>query len=1300
MKKLFFLTCLVIHITTHAQVKIGDNPTSINGGSLLELESNQTSPNGKGFVPPRVSLTALNSTSPLPSSPALITGTLVFNTNAAVGTGIGLYWWNATTLLWVPAGTGAVSTAWSLTGNTAINPSTNFLGTTDLQPFVLRTNNIERLRVLSGGNVGIGTTTPGSALDVKGAIRLSGSTSGFVGLQPAAAAGSTTYTLPATDGTNGQVLTTNGTGTLSWATASGGGGGSGWLLTGNNGTTPGTNFVGTLDQQSLMFKVGGTQAGFLGVTSSSLTSFGISSSTGGQFSTAIGASAVASANSTTALGYTATASQQFAIAIGVGSQGSGQSGIAIGQSSIGSAQNGIAIGNAASATVNIDNIAIGSGAQASVQNGIAIGPGAKATNQLTAMALGKNANARGQSSTAIGDGAVASAQNSLALGVSATASANNSIAMGNSSLANAVNATAYGAGTQATGGGANAFGNGTIASGINSVAIGSPANATAASSIALGDNSFATAPGAIAFGNGSEARATGSIAIGTSSTIAATGANSLIFGANSTVTANDVTIIGNGITGAGQPNTLILGNAAKRIGIGTLTPTHKVSIVGTNIGDDPLFISKLQAATPAAGDSVLIIKAGSAGIVKAAPFTAFSGGGGGGTVTSFSFANGNGFTGTVTNSTTTPTLSLTLQNATTSQAGQLIAADWNTFNNKVGSITLTTPGSIYTTPVNFTVTNGAATGALSLVNQTANTVLAGPATGVPAAPTFRALVAADIPSLAGNYIQNQTTQQAASNFNISGSGTIGANLSVTGTLTSAGGAASINNNSNFATNINTGTSTGTVTIGGASNNINLPKLNTTAVVLTDASRNLTSTATATANTYLFYNGTNFTWQPSGTTAWSLTGNAGTTAGTNYIGTSDGVDFVVKTANAERMRIVGGATNTGWIRLGAGSAAPRSPVDMVGNFGDKNILTIQNSANNGYSSVDMFNSTGTLTGTFGYANPGVTDGTVANKNYFAIYDKDFLIRTTGNGSGVFYIQNGGNIGINTNNPQAKLDVNGSFRFNGAISINGDAGQNGWALTSSGGGTPYWKQNISLADFAAVYPLTYDTSTGVFGITKATALTDGYISLTDWNLFNSKISSLSLNTPGLIFTSPINFSISNGVATGDLTLVNQDANTVFAGPAGGAPGIPGFRALEAADIPSGSGNYIQNQTTQQAAADFNISGSGTIGTDLSVNGTYKLGASGTVTKTSASFVIPVNITIGTGIGQAQSVVFTMPSALSSTKASVASSPAFDLPNGVLVQYARVSSTTEITLRILNVSGSSQTLTGDFYVTVTEF
>jgi len=78
------------------------------------------------------------------------------------------------------------------------------------------------MTVVYQGNVGVNQRVPGSTLDVKGTLRLSGSTSGYVGFSPAAAAGSTTYTLPTADGTNGQMLSTNGTATLSWATPAAG----------------------------------------------------------------------------------------------------------------------------------------------------------------------------------------------------------------------------------------------------------------------------------------------------------------------------------------------------------------------------------------------------------------------------------------------------------------------------------------------------------------------------------------------------------------------------------------------------------------------------------------------------------------------------------------------------------------------------------------------------------------------------------------------------------------------------------------------------------------------------------------------------------------------------------------------------------------------------------------------------------------------------------------------------------------------------------------------------------------------
>jgi len=60
------------------------------------------------------------------------------------------------------------SGGWSLTGNTGTAPATNFLGTTDAQPLVLRTNNTEQARLDAAGNLGLGTAAPAERLTVQG----------------------------------------------------------------------------------------------------------------------------------------------------------------------------------------------------------------------------------------------------------------------------------------------------------------------------------------------------------------------------------------------------------------------------------------------------------------------------------------------------------------------------------------------------------------------------------------------------------------------------------------------------------------------------------------------------------------------------------------------------------------------------------------------------------------------------------------------------------------------------------------------------------------------------------------------------------------------------------------------------------------------------------------------------------------------------------------------------------------------------------------------------------------------------
>jgi hypothetical protein len=106
----------------------------------------------------------------------------------------------------------------------------------------------------------------------------------------------------------------------------------------------------------------------------------------------------------------------------------------------------------------------------------------------------------------------------------------------------------------------------------------------------------------------------------------------------------------------------------------------------------------------------------------------------------------------------------------------------------VTSVALTVPSflSVAGSPV---TTSG--TFAVTLATQTANTVFAGPGTGSPATPAFRALVAADIPDLSGTYqpLNAKLTAisalaNAAGVLTNNGSGVFSYTTPTTGTVTS------------------------------------------------------------------------------------------------------------------------------------------------------------------------------------------------------------------------------------------------------------------------------------------------------------------------------------------------------------------------------------------------------------------------------------------------------------------------------------------------------------------------------------
>lgn len=157
--RILLLICLLTFssITLFAQ-RIGINSDGSSPDASAMLDVNSTD---KGLLIPRLDIDDLTTAAPV-TAPA--TGLMAFNTN--IITGIGLYYWDGTAWVRFLSENDDVGddNNWKLEGNEDTDPTVNFLGTIDNVDLVIRTNNLERIRVSAGGNVGIGQTNPTSKL--------------------------------------------------------------------------------------------------------------------------------------------------------------------------------------------------------------------------------------------------------------------------------------------------------------------------------------------------------------------------------------------------------------------------------------------------------------------------------------------------------------------------------------------------------------------------------------------------------------------------------------------------------------------------------------------------------------------------------------------------------------------------------------------------------------------------------------------------------------------------------------------------------------------------------------------------------------------------------------------------------------------------------------------------------------------------------------------------------------------------------------------------------------------------------
>jgi len=414
-------------------------------------------------------LYAANGGTPGPQGPAGANGT-----NGAIG----------------PAG---VLAAGSAAGNTPFwNGST----------WIINNSNIYN----NGSSIGIGTSTP------KGALDITSSTNGV--LIPRISLTSRNAVLPVVNPQGGSLIA----GTLIWNTTTAGsapnnvipgyyywsgslwmalssGAGSDWSMLGNSGTNPATNFIGTTDNNDLIFKRNNSIAGQLGATNTSYGLNALNQASTGSYNTATGFEALFSistglgntANGVDALYSNTTGSNNTSIGTSsLFSNTTGSFNSAVGVNALFSnteGYNNTAFGGEAlyNNTIGYSNIAIGKTSLRSNLNG---------TNNIAIGTQSMYTNTSGNENTAIGVGSLEynngnynTATGYLALFTNATGTQNT--ANGHSSLFS--NTT--GTGNTATGFTSlflNTTGNSNTASGFQSLY----ANTTGAYNTAIGGNAM------------------------------------------------------------------------------------------------------------------------------------------------------------------------------------------------------------------------------------------------------------------------------------------------------------------------------------------------------------------------------------------------------------------------------------------------------------------------------------------------------------------------------------------------------------------------------------------------------------------------------------------------------------------------------------------------------------------------------------------------------------------------------------------------------------------------------------------
>ncbi|NTW33954.1 MAG: hypothetical protein HGB12_15285 [Bacteroidetes bacterium] len=145
----FLLTLNLIFPPYFLFAQSGGVAINSTGGAADNSAMLDVSSINQGMRIPRVALTSTTSSAPITNP---VNSLLVYDSVTVGDVTPGFYYWDGTASKWVRFSTGSGS-GWSTSGNSGTDSLVNFIGTTDAQALVMKTNNTERMKISKNGNI-------------------------------------------------------------------------------------------------------------------------------------------------------------------------------------------------------------------------------------------------------------------------------------------------------------------------------------------------------------------------------------------------------------------------------------------------------------------------------------------------------------------------------------------------------------------------------------------------------------------------------------------------------------------------------------------------------------------------------------------------------------------------------------------------------------------------------------------------------------------------------------------------------------------------------------------------------------------------------------------------------------------------------------------------------------------------------------------------------------------------------------------------------------------------------------------